>query len=118
MITGFKLLQLAAFSFSLATGQILFKLAANKIAERTGSIVSIFDYLSWPLFVALCFYGLTTILWVWVLVDTPLARAYPFSFIASALVPIAAWILFKEDISWTYVPGFALIIVGLYLCVR
>lgn len=116
--TLFKFLQLAAFSISLATGQILFKLAADKISARPGPINSLFELMSIPLVAAVGLYGLTTLLWVWVLTDTPLSRAYPFTFFASALVPISAFLIFKEDLSWTYMPGFVLIMFGLYLCVR
>jgi multidrug transporter EmrE-like cation transporter len=111
------LAQLVAFSVLLASGQILFKSAANHIADRRSGF-HVFELISIPLVAALVLYGAATLLWIWILTKVPLSRAYPFALLGAAIVPVAARLFFDERIALTYPAGFLLILVGLYLCVR
>ena len=65
--------------------------------------------------IAVGLYGLSTILWVFILVRLPLTVAYPFTLLGAALVPMAACYLFGETLSTRAWLGFALILVGLYI---
>ena len=42
----------------------------------------------------------------------PLSQAYVFSILGSALVPIFAWLIFKEPMSWRFALGYALMLAG------
>lgn len=103
------------FGILLAFGQILFKIAADQKYPdgRAYSIVKII--LSIPMISACLLYAVTIILYVYLLQQLPLSRAYLFSMIGSAIVPILAIIIFKEDFSLRYVFGFAMIVFGVVL---
>ncbi len=97
----------------LAGGQLLFKQAA--IAPDAKNTLDIF--LSVRFLLAILLYGLSTVLWVIVLQTAPISKAYPIVMIGSALIPIAAYFLFREPITVRYLVGFAIILFGLYLTV-
>jgi multidrug transporter EmrE-like cation transporter len=48
----------------------------------------------------------------------PLSAAYAFSLVGSCQVPLAGWLVFKEQASWSMVAGYGLMIAGLFLVVR
>ncbi|HEY0042969.1 MAG TPA: hypothetical protein VGB62_00335 [Allosphingosinicella sp.] len=106
------------FALSLSGGQILFKYAATSWVanEKRGS--SIFAILSPALILAFAVYGCTALLWIYILRNVPLSKAYVFSIAGSALVPLAAWALFREPVTPQYWVGFAFLLVGAYLCAR
>ena len=95
----------------MATGQILFKLASGR-----GSLMEIF--LSPVFWVAIVLYGVVTLLWVLLLREIDLSRAYPILAGTYVLVPIASMLLLGEKLEWSYGLGVALIIVGIVLTVR
>ncbi|MFN3687617.1 transporter [Salinarimonas sp.] len=98
-------------AIALAAGQVLFKLAATQIASRSGTLLSA---LASPwLAVALLVYAIATALWIWVLTQVPLTRAYPFALVSMAMVPIAGALLFSEPLSARYLVGFGLVLAGL-----
>ncbi|MEM6415334.1 MAG: transporter [Pseudomonadota bacterium] len=106
------------FAASLSVGQVLFKFSANawnsNAAESRGFISSILT----PSFVAaIAVYGLTTILWVYILRSVPLSKAYVFSFLGSSIVPLLATYFFNEPLSVKYYFGFAIMLGGVYLCI-
>lgn len=110
-----QIAMLVSFSLLLATGQILFKFAAASQAKVDG-IGGVFSLLTNGYFIAAgCMYALTTILWVIVLQQVPLSRAYPFAALGFVIVPAAAAILFGEQITPRYVVGALLIMVGIVL---
>ena len=101
----------------MSAGQVLFKLAAQSIEfpER-------FDLLLWaralisPVTIAaLTLYGVATILWVLVLRDVALSRAYPFIAISLFVVPLCGILIFKENFSWGLVTGGGLILIGVFI---
>lgn len=102
---------------SMAGGQVLFKLAAQawNRAAANGDLISF--VLSPPLVGALAVYGLSSVAWMFVLRSTPLSRAYAFALLGSAIVPVLAWAMFREPLTLRYGIGFALVLLGLYLCV-
>lgn len=94
----------------LAIGQLLFKLSAIRL-NAAG------QYLSWSaagtLASAVVLYGITSIVWVWVLQRMELGRAYPFMALAFVLVPIGSYFAFGEQFSPRYFIGICLIMVGI-----
>ena len=101
-----------AFAVALPAGQLLFKWASVYDAGISGA-------LPWrllrngPLIGALGWYGLTALIWFYILTRMPLSQAYPFSILGSALVPVAAWLVFGSPLTWTMAAGFVLMFAGL-----
>ncbi len=73
---------------------------------------------SWQMILALVIYGVATVLWVYLLSEVPLSRAFPFNALAFGIVPLLGWWLFGEFIGPNYVAGMVLIGSGLYFIVR
>jgi len=104
--------KLIAFSFLLASGQILFKQAALRLGETITITSLLFN--GW-LMAALTLYGAATVLWVLILRTTPLSLAYPFAALGFIIVPTAAYFIFKEELSIYYIFGAACIGAGIIL---
>ncbi|WP_306016763.1 EamA family transporter [Oceanicaulis sp. MMSF_3324] len=111
-------LKLLGFSCLLASGQVAFKYAAIDIKARLAESQGLWAFVSVPLIGALALYAVATGLWVWILMSTPLSKAYPFALLGAVFVPIASVLLFGERLSLTYPVGLLLVCVGVYLCVR
>jgi drug/metabolite transporter (DMT)-like permease len=107
--------QLCAFALLLATGQILFKRAAESgpplrgLAEILGLAGNLYVW------AALVIYGFATLYWIYLLQQVPLTRAYPFAALSFVLVPAFAWLAFGDAVSLRYACGVACIVVGVYL---
>jgi drug/metabolite transporter (DMT)-like permease len=100
------------FGLSLAAGQMLFKLTSLQ-TDVDGKPLPLFQLLfTAPMIAAVALYALTTLLYVYLLQQVPLSRAYMFSLAASALVPIGAIILFNEALNVRYVIGAAFVFLG------
>ncbi len=117
-MTIVQILRLLAVALLLAAGQISFKLTADTL-PRTDRLVGL---LRWPalgwLSLALGIYAVATLLWVLALSETPLSRAYPFMLVSFTLVPLAAAVLFGENLGWSYGLGMALVLAGLALVMK
>ena len=95
----------------LALGQLMMKLAAGQVKERIA--VSFIDGVLSPwLLSALMVYFGASLLWVWVLTQMPLNRAYPFVLAGAALVPALASVFLGEAITWSYILGLGLVLCG------
>jgi len=101
----------AAFALCLPVGQVMFKWAALRHGALQGPLVLRLAR-NWRLAAAGAWYGATALFWFFILTRTPLTQAYPFSILGSALVPVAAWLAFKEPLSWRFAAGYALILTG------
>jgi drug/metabolite transporter (DMT)-like permease len=99
----------------IAAGQILFKLTAIRI--RGLSIASVLvDWRTITIFgTALGIYAAATLLWVLALRDLSLSYSYMFMSLSFVIVPIAAVVLFGEQLSPAYLVGSAFIICGLVI---
>jgi drug/metabolite transporter (DMT)-like permease len=104
-----------ACAVGIAVGQILFKLSAN--AARLADNFFSPPAMAW-LFAALCLYGITTLVWVWILQKTDLGRVYPFMALAFLVVPVLSHYVFGERFSNNYLIGLGLIVVGLIFVTR
>ena len=98
----------------IAVGQILFKLCAEsyRIAGPFNSKTLTF------FFVAMFLYGVTTLVWIWVLNRSELGKIYPLMALAFILVPAASYFIFSERFSVQYVVGVLLIAGGILLTSR
>lgn len=99
----------------IATGQILFKLSATSL-QRTGSFFDPGTALT--LFSALTLYGVTTLVWIWVLQKIELGRVYPLMALAFVLVPIGSHVFFGERFQPQYFIGVAMILIGIIVTVK
>lgn len=99
----------------LAGGQVLFKLAALRLAEPGGLALS--NVLSPLMLTAFVVYGLATALWVWVLRSVPLNIAYPFVALAFVIVPLLSHWLLGESLKINMVVGGAIIMFGVWVSV-
>ena len=96
----------------LSVGQVLFKLAAMEIKN-----IDISSLLQPKLILALCIYGIATVLWIAVLRHTPLRIAYPFVGLAFLIVPVLSWFWMDEQISLNTIVGGTVILVGVWITV-
>ncbi|MDB6047652.1 MAG: 4-amino-4-deoxy-L-arabinose-phospho-UDP flippase [Pseudomonas sp.] len=99
----------------IACGQILFKLSAASL-QKSGSWLD--PRFIGILLLAFLLYGLTTLLWVYVLQKSELGKIYPLMALAFVLVPIASHFIFGERFEAQYFLGVALIIAGIIVAVR
>ena len=96
----------------ISLGQILFKKAAASIADATQWQQWVFN--GW-LITALALYGITTLVWIWVLRHAPPHIAYPFMALAFLIVPCLGWLFLGEPIHVQTLVGGALILAGITL---
>jgi drug/metabolite transporter (DMT)-like permease len=106
---------LATVTVSLAVGQLLFKRTGLAIQDRTMADGLLAMMRQPAFYAALTLYGLTTLLWIWVLSRVPLSQAYPWVALTTAIVPCIGWLVFGERIAPTFWLGMALILLGLFI---
>jgi multidrug transporter EmrE-like cation transporter len=114
---------LVVFSvLTIAVGQILFKSASRIIhIDMSRSYFEILRANFLPaaiVFVALALYFLSTIAWVQALRTIPLSVAYTFNSLSFVLVPVAAFVIFGEQVPRYFLPGVLMIIGGVLLVSR
>lgn len=96
----------------IACGQLLFKKAAAASEAAPGWQGMFFSGWLWS---ALLLYGVMTLLWVWILRHAPLHIAYPFMGLAFIIVPLLAWAMLGEPLTWQTIVGGGLILAGVAL---
>jgi drug/metabolite transporter (DMT)-like permease len=101
----------AGFSLALPVGQTLFKFAAVNNARLSGPLV-VKLITNVPLIGAFAWYGLTALFWFYILTRVPLSIAYAFSIVGSGLVPLIAWLVFKEPLDWRFAVGYLMMLGG------
>ena len=97
-----------ATALGLAVGQLLFKLAASR-----GALTDI--ALSPVLWAALVLYGAVTVIWVLLLREVDLSRAYPVMAATYVLVPALSVIVLGEKLGPYYPYGIVLILAGIVM---
>jgi drug/metabolite transporter (DMT)-like permease len=110
------LLLCSAFALTLPAGQLMLKWAAMHPAPAGASLPTALLQ-RWRLGAALGWYGVTALFWFYILTRAPLSAAFPFSIAGSALVPLAAALVFRERLTWRYGAGYALMLAGLFVAV-
>ncbi|MDZ4376410.1 MAG: hypothetical protein U1C74_33920 [Phenylobacterium sp.] len=113
-MTAREMMLCLGFSLALPAGQVMFKWAADNHARLSGALPMRL-ITNGPLLAALAWYGLTAIFWFYILTRIPLSRAYPFALAGTGLVPILAWLVFKEPVGWRIAGGYALMLAGLFV---
>lgn len=111
-----QIVLLMVYALGMASGQVLFKLAALHHGAMGGAAGGRLLALAQNVYflAALALYGVLAVLWVWILTFTPLSRAYAFVALAFALTPMFAGLLFGEAIPLRLIIGMSLIICGLF----
>ena len=110
-----RALALLLVALTLGAGQLLFKLAAERLVIGQGAAALVLSFISRPMLGALTLYALATVLWVYLLHGLELSRAYPFIAVAFALVPLLAWLLLGESLGVRYWVGLGVMLAGLYI---
>jgi drug/metabolite transporter (DMT)-like permease len=115
-LTPLQIATLAAYAGGMSAGQLLFKLAAQRVAAGGGAGERLLGLAGNGYFyAAFALYCTLSILWVWILTFTPLSRAYPFVALAFAVTPLlGAWV-FGEPIHLRFGLGIMAILCGLFL---
>jgi drug/metabolite transporter (DMT)-like permease len=113
-VGAFRVLGLLVVALALGVGQLLFKLAAERLVLGRGAVDLALSFIGWPMALALLVYGATTVLWVFLLHGLPLSRAYPFIALAFAFVPLMSWLVFGDALDLRYAFGLLLMLAGLY----
>jgi undecaprenyl phosphate-alpha-L-ara4N flippase subunit ArnE len=106
---------LVIVALALGGGQLLFKLAAQRLIVGRGFGALLASFVTPPMAASLVLYAGATVLWVYLLHGFPLSRAYPFVALAFALVPLMSWLVFGETLGIRYVVGLTIMLSGLYL---
>jgi drug/metabolite transporter (DMT)-like permease len=106
---------LATVAVSLAVGQLLFKRTGLAIQDRSVADGLLAMMRQPAFYAALTLYGVTTLLWIWVLSRVPLSQAYPWVALTTAIVPIIGWLVFGERIAPSFWLGMAFILLGLFI---
>ena len=115
MLSTSAIMGLLVFVALMSAGQMLFKLAAQRGPALT-RWQDVPLLLQEPLFwVALLPYATATVLWLYLLQQVPLSRAYPFSALAFVVVPLLAAALFGEVLSLRLMLGCGMILLGVWL---
>lgn len=118
-MTNAQVATLIGFSVLLAAGQTLFKVAATGLGTRDASLATFASLLAMPVFwAALVLYGCGTLLWIYILQQVPLSRAYPFAALGFVVVPVLSVLLFSERLNLTYALGALLIVAGVVVTAR
>ena len=98
------------FVSMISSGQIFFKKAGLEIRDSG-------TWFTWKNFMllgtAFVIYTGATFLWVGLLKETPLAKAYSFMSLSFVLVPLASIYFFGEKVTLSFMVGAAFIIVGI-----
>ena len=100
--------------FLLAAGQILFKVAAEKIDIAGQGIVASL-LLNTSLIIALVVYAVATFCWLMVLKGMPLRLAYPFAALGFFIVPLLSYLFLGEPLRASSFIGAAIIMIGIYV---
>lgn len=108
---------LVLYAAGMSIGQVLFKLAANRTRGETarGFLSALLRdgyFLS-----TIGIYAGLTVLWVWILTQVPLSRAYPFVVLSFAFTPALASLIFGEALGAWYLAGLGLVVSGLAILV-
>lgn len=115
-MNNFALILAVITAFSMAGGQLLFKLGAAKWSGESlsGWIIS---FLSNPCLMAAIFlYAATIVAWIYVLRVLPLSIAYPLTALAYIIVPVMSFLFLGEKISIGTFLGSVIIVLGVVVC--
>ena len=110
MANTFRLTAALIIVLMISTGQILFKVAAERLRAADGQLA--LPVLS-VITMSLVLYGVATLGWIWVLQSYPLSRIYPLMALSFVFVPIGGALLLGERLSPSFFAGTGLLLFGL-----
>jgi len=114
-MTYWSWILLLVYPVAVGGGQILFKIAANRVETNAGILVQLTEP---ALLAALGLYGALAFVWLMIVRELPLTVAYPFVALSFVVTPIFAWLLLKEDLNAGYLIGIAFICAGVLITQR
>ncbi len=97
----------------MITGQSLWKMGISKVGGLSLKLI-LEPYVIAGLF---C-YGVSTILWFYILSKLPFSTAYPLNSITYVLALLVGYFIFKESISAQKMAGTAFILLGVFFIAR
>lgn len=112
----YNLLLIIASVLTGAFGQIFLKAGALKINES--ALSGILKFTNFSILFGFLFYGLSSLIWIFVLRKVQLSYAYPFVSLGYIVVFIASYFLFHETISLYRSIGITLILIGILFIAR
>ncbi len=113
-----QFLKLLSFSVFMATGQVLFKRVSLQMPPLADWRAIVTLGLNGWFIAAVILYIVATVLWIGVLRELPLSRAYPFVALGFILVPLAGRVFFGDILDLRYFVGVGLILAGILLTIR
>lgn len=102
-------------AFSMAGGQLLFKLGASSWKGSTPLELAVSFTCNPFLMSAVTMYAATILIWIHVLRTLPLAVAYPLTALSYIIVPILSYCFLHEKISGQTAIGSIVIIIGIII---
>jgi len=112
MASSYRLLTALITVVMISTGQILFKLAAERIRASDGQLtVPVLTVVA----LSLLLYGVATLAWIWILQYYPLSRIYPLMALSFVFVPLGSTVFFGERLTVSFFLGTALLLAGILL---
>ena len=101
----------------LSIGQIMFKVGMKD--KNISSILDILQVIFSPvIFCAIIIYGMTTILWLYILNRVDISFAYPIQSLAMPIVCACGVIMFGESLTITKLIGIIVITIGIIIISR
>lgn len=94
----------------MASAQLLFKQAGLYASVQTGWLDSL--ALNVWLWTGMAVSAVGMVCWLQTLRRLPLATAYPWTALIYVMTPLASKLLFDEQLSWRYLSGMSLIVLG------
>lgn len=104
-MTNYLMLSLCVLGMSI--GQIIYKEISLEFSLNGIGYKSIILFS-----VSILIYFSMSILWIYLIKDIPISRAYSFTALAYVFVPIIAYFTYNENISIPTILGMILIIIG------
>jgi drug/metabolite transporter (DMT)-like permease len=118
-ITAYEIGLLLIYATLTATGNIFLARAALRIASENSILVSIVGAsTSVYLWLGLALYGVSFLLWLWLLSFIPLVYAYPISAVSLAIAPLLGGLISHQFPGPLYWVGLTIVIFGLSVIVR
>lgn len=109
----FKAVIMLVVAVSLgAAGQLCLKYGVNQLGGGVGIVEVIKGIFTPYVFLGFVCYGLSSVIYLWVLSKLSLSFAYPFVALSFVLVIVLSWWLLGEDLPTLRILGVALILAG------
>ncbi|MEM9085228.1 MAG: EamA family transporter [Pseudomonadota bacterium] len=106
---------LIVYPLMVGIGQILFKLASERITPDQTVLQRALE----PMLVsAFGLYAALAVVWLLIVRELPLSAAYPFVALSFVFTPMLAWILLGEKLNFTYLIGILFICAGVVITQR